>query len=143
MNKTLKVLLAAVVLGIGTAMTSQAAGSNRGAKQASALNYTTTVSTIAAGPAVLYAVIMSTVTTTGDFLVIWDSGSATGLAVGGPYTLMKAKITGSTTAQATSPSGNPITFDPPLQFNNGIAAVLSAVTNTATFVFEKGRGAGD
>lgn len=139
MNKTLKVLLAAVVLGIGMSVRSEATGSNRGAKGMVANNYNTAVVIISTGPSVLYGVLMTTVTTAGDYTVVWDSASVTGLAVGGPFTLLKAKLTGSTTAQTTIPGSQFATFDPPLQFNSGIATLNSAATNGATFVFEKGR----
>ncbi len=135
MKTSIKVLLAAVVIGLGMSAESEAASASmRGAKSASAVNYTTTISAIATGPVALYGIVMSSVTTAGDYAVIWDSGSTTGLSIG-TTTNLRAKIVGPST---TFP-GQVVTFDPPIQLNHGLAVGLSAATNAATFIYERGR----
>lgn len=131
MRNSMKVLLAAVVLALGMSVKSEAAGSNRGAKGYAANNYTTTISTLSYGPSVVYGVIMSSVTTAGDYTVLWDSGSATGYTIGVATGLI-ARLIGSTSSQY-------IVFDPPLQLKNGIAIGNSAATNAAVVIYEKGR----
>ena len=133
MRNSLKVLLGTMVIGIGMVGSAQAAASVRGAKQATNINFTTTVSTIAIGPAVLYGVVLSTPATAGDYTAFFDSASAIGLTATNAGATLKFKIIASTTLPVI------LTFDPPIQFLNGIMAGNSVATNTSSILFEKGR----
>lgn len=117
----------------------QAASGVRGAKTSLAVNYTTTISTVALQtPAVLYSVILGTGIAGTDYVALFDTG-----AVAIPT------IAANTTATAANlkmrlyfvglASQTVVNFDPPIQFNNGIVAGLLSSGNAALFVFEKGR----
>jgi hypothetical protein len=126
---TMKKIILAFVLGLFCMAKSEAAG----AKTATAVNYSVTVTSITVGPAALYAIVLSTPTTAGDYVVVWDSATGAGLATN-VVTTQKLRVVASTTA-VTFPV---ITFDPPIKFRNGIMAALNAATNYATFIWESG-----
>lgn len=136
MKKLLGVSLA-VVLCFGASM-SHAAGAARGAKPSVAVNYTTTVSTIALQtPAVLYSVILGT-GVAGDFVAIFDTG-----AVAIPN-INSGQISSASNLKMRlynvgAASQTIVNFDPPLQFNNGIIAAPSTALGAYLFVFERGR----
>lgn len=134
MNKTLKVLLAAVALGFGMTSLSHAAGATRGAKTYTSINYSTTVTTVtASGAGVVYGVILGTGSAGTDHTVLWDK-AATGATVISTTSGLVAKLIVSSATQNTT-----IYFDPPLQFNNGIVMANSAATTVSTVIWERGR----
>lgn len=129
-----------VLLGIGMAGRVEAAGSNRGPKGMVLLNNTTAVTAISTGAAVLYAVALSSPTAYMDYVTIFDSGSVIGLSATSLSSTLRFRLflsSGSTTIPWPVPTI--VTFDPPVQFNNGIMAAHSGATNLATFIYEKGR----
>jgi len=130
----MKKLLVVLCLSVVWAAKAEASGSNRGAKGMTAVNYTTTVTSVTIGPGVVYEVIVSTQNGAGDFFVFWDSATSVGLT-SAVTTNMRGRIILSSTT-ATFPIYQ---FDPPLQFNNGIMVGNSSAANTATVVWEKGR----
>lgn len=133
MNLSWKVLLGALVLGLGMAGRSEAAGATRGAKAVATLTYTTTVSTVSLGASVLYAVTLST-GASGEYVAFFDTSTATGITSTLSTAPLKTRVFfGSTTANTV------VNFDPPLQFNNGIVAVDSAITGQSAITYERGR----
>jgi len=130
----MKKLLFVLALGIVCVGSSQAAGAARGAKGMTAVNYTTTASSVSvAGPVALYSVILSSGAAS-EYVALFDA-SATGA--------LTSASTGSsfrTRVFYNSASSNTIVnFDPPLQFNNGLVTAGSAATGAVLFVYEKGR----
>jgi hypothetical protein len=125
-------ILVVLFLGAACVGTANAASSVRGGKANTTINYSTTVTLISKIPSTVYGVVLSSATTAGDYVVLWDSASATGLTT--PVTTgLKAKVILSTgTSQVVS-------FDPPLIFNNGIVAANSAATTLLDVVFEGGK----
>lgn len=116
---------------------SDAASGVRGAKGYSSIIYTTTVSSVAvSGPAVVYSVVLGTGTAGTDYLALFDSASIGGLTANN--SAFKLRVNTSSTTQNTV-----VSFDPPIQFQNGIVAGLSVATTWATVTYERGRvGAG-
>lgn len=135
MNK----LMASLFLGLGLLVLGSRAEATsiKGAKNYTTTAYSTTVSTVAAsGPAVVYGVILSTGTGGTDYTVLWDK-AVVGATVISTTSGLVAKVVVSSTTQNTV-----YTFDPPLQFNNGVVVANSAATNISTVIWEKGRLAG-
>lgn len=127
---------AVVVLGILLLSgKSEAASAARGAKGSVTVNYTTAVSTVSlAQPAVVYSVYMST-GATGDFIALFDTSSAAGITSSVQTTgVFKTRCYAGSTITATR-----CDYDPPLQFNLGVMAVLSTASDQALIVTEKGR----
>lgn len=133
MKTSLKVLLAAVVLGLGMVASSEAANV-RGAKAYVAMQGSTTGVVVSSGAAVLYSVVLSTGAAGTDFVVLFDSGAVTGLTAVNYGATYRTRINVSSTTQNTI-----VVFDPPLQFVNGITALNSNATITSLFTYEKGR----
>lgn len=133
MRKTLvalSVILGSLLLFAGK---SEAASMAQGAKPSFLLSYTTTVSTVTFGPAILYSVKLST-GASGEFVAIFDSATAVGLTSATATSVLKARcFFGSTTANTDCK------FEPPLQLFNGVQAVDSAVTGQSEITFERGR----
>ena len=128
-------LLVVLLLGVIWAGKSEAAGPTRGAKGSISMVYALSGSSVAivSGSAVVYSIIMST-GATGDFVVLFDSASLNGLASTTSTSVMKTRCMAGSTITTTM-----CNYDPPLQFNLGLAAVNSTVNNSALIVYEKGR----
>lgn len=135
MRNSLKVLLAAVVLGLGLSMRSEAALA-RGAKQVQSMQNSTTGIAVSSTSAVVYSVTLSTGTGGTDYVVLFDSNAITGLNAITQSTAVgyKLRINVSSTTQNTV-----VIFDPPLQFNNGLVAFNSTGVITSMITWEKGR----
>lgn len=111
----------------------------RGPKGMAIATQTTNVVAVStAGPAAVYSLVIGTGAVT-DFVVLFDSNAATGLT-----SLLQTSASGyrgrfyaSSTTQNTQMS-----FDPPLQFNNGVMAINATALMTTVITFEKGRPAG-
>lgn len=85
-------------------------------------------------PGVLYSVVIGTGAVT-DFVVLFDTNSAVGLtsALQGTNGYVM-RLYASSATQNTQ-----YTFDPPIQFNNGIIAGNSTVLMSSVITYEKGR----
>ena len=132
--RKLLVILALAVLWAGV-RDSDAASPARGAKASATVSYTTTVSSVSIpGATVVYGVVMST-GATGDYVALFDTSTVTGIT---------AALTTSNVLKSRCMAGSTITttmcnYDPPLQFNNGVAAILSTAADHALIIYEKGR----
>lgn len=117
--------LIAVFLGIGLiSSVSLAAGNVRGAKRATVINNSASAVLACRGASAVYSVILSSGATT-DHASLRDSATAvtTGAEV--------VRIQHATT-------GNQTTFDPPLQFRNGVSFNVPATTVSAAITCETG-----
>lgn len=133
-----KLIMAALLLGVVCVAKSEAAD----AKSYFTHRYTTTASTVAFKDAALYSVIMTTAATSGDYINIYDSSTVTGLATtyvtSAPFVMRLYYSTA--TATGSSIPGNTIyTFNPPIQFNDGIVVVPNSAAEAATLIYEGGR----
>ena len=125
MNKSFRFLLATV---LGLAMVSQAmaAAGVRGAKARKVINFSASAVSACTGPGAVYSVLISTGAAT-DFAVLRDSNTAnTTSAIAFSYA-------------ANTTNSAQLTFDPPLQFTNGISFNVPATMNAATVTYECGR----
>jgi hypothetical protein len=129
MKKLISFILALVfVMGMGYELQAAAAG-GRGAKGFKVIRFSASAVEVCASAAVLYSVVTSTAATT-DFVVFRDSDTAN---------------TSSTIAFQLSPSATiagQTTFDPPLQFVNGISVNQPATNNQTLFTYECGYATG-
>lgn len=134
MNKLMGLLL----LGFGLCFVvsnAEAATGVRGAKGSVTTVNNTNVVAVSSNTAVLYAVMLSTGTQTTDYVVFYDSASASGLS----STLQTASSGYKGRIYVSSSAVNTlVTFDPPWQFKNGIMAVNSAAGISSTIVYETG-----
>ena len=132
MNKLMGLfLLGALCFGLTQSV--EAAGATRGAKASTNVYGTQGIIGVSSGTAVLYSVVLGT-GAAGDYAVLFDSASATGITATSFSSPFKMRIYfGSTTANTI------VNFDPPLQFTNGIIVSLSTTTAPAAFVWERGR----
>lgn len=133
-----------LILGLMLLTNLAIAASNRGAKGYSYKSANTSAVLIGgptstltfgkSGPAVLYGVIMSSFgLTSADWILFRDSNTAN-----------------TTSALALPPiaptinlNGGMLTFDPPIQFQNGISYNLTNGVSSATVIWELGRVAGN
>jgi hypothetical protein len=124
-----------VLLGIGMVATrADAANPTRGAKTSTAITYSTTISSVSVpGPAVVYSVILSS-GASGEYLALFDTASTGVITAPVSSSALKTRVLYSSTSANTV-----VNFDPPLQFNLGLAAAGSALTGQALIVWEKGR----
>lgn len=127
-----------VGLGLALSTNAQAASGVRGSKTSVMTFNNIGPIGVSTGPAVLYSVIIGTGAVT-DFVALFDSGSANGLLATSQLATVgfKMRIYASSTTQATQ-----VSFDPPLQFNNGIMAANATTLISSLVVFEKGRAIG-
>jgi hypothetical protein len=137
MKNKLVVCFALVGLMLFLTRNASAASDRGGAVVGTALNYTTNVVAVSTGSAALYQVVLGSGAAS-EFVVLFDSGAATGLSSGLTNSTFKARL-----FFATTSSNTVVTFDPPLQFNNGIMAIDSANTGQALFLYQKGRVPGN
>lgn len=114
---------------------SEAASGRGGAKAYKNVGYSVAVSTVANGPAVLYEVILAS-GASGEWISLFDAANMAGKDAYTTTGLVARFLYPSTTANTV------IVLDPPLQFNSKMYAVGSAVTGSATFVYEGGRAPG-
>lgn len=129
MTKRLAVLLSVLFVSV----VAYAAVGVRGAKGSSTFT-STTVQAITTTPTAVYSVILGTGAVT-DYTVLVDSANATGIAVASVATTgFKGRVYPSSTTQNTQ-----VTFDPPLQFNNGLTAASATANTTVTITYESGR----
>ena len=121
MNKIIGLLVLGVFL-----MGTFAHAGVRGAKPYKSIMFSATAQELCGGPGVVYGIWSSTAAVT-DYVVLRDSGTAN---------------TSSTAAIRVSPSATlatQTTFDPPVQFVNGISINAPATTNWTTITYECGR----
>ena len=105
----------------------EAAASVRGAKVEKIINNSATAQlACGAGSSVLYSVVVSSGATS-DFVVVRDSGTAN-----------TSSAIAVSIGQATTGVTN-VTFDPPIQFDNGISFNGAATTNSILVTCERGR----
>jgi hypothetical protein len=126
MNKLFKSHLLSLGLAFLLVGSAFAAASVRGAKGMKTTVFTATAVAPCSGPGVVYSILTSSAAV-GDFVVLRDSGTAN---------------TTSTIAAAISPSAtlaSQVTFDPPLQFKNGISINQPATNNWSTVTYECGK----
>lgn len=128
----------------GLFLVSCLAGSSKAAnpvvspKASANITYSTTVSTITAGPSALYEVTLST-GAAGEFVAFFDTvttggTNVTALAASSIFNPKIRILYGSTTTNTQ------YRFDPPLLFYYGIQAVDSASSGQALITYEEGRG---
>jgi hypothetical protein len=122
-----------VAFGLGLVNRAEAASARGEARTGTAVNYTTTVSSISTTAAMVYQVVLSTGAST-EYVALHDAASSAALS----NTTLKTRVVYSSTTQNTV-----VTFDPPLQFNRGVYAVPSAATGQALIIFGKGRSPGN
>lgn len=126
-----------VVLGFALlSVKAEAAGAARSPKGSMTVAYTTTVSSpsATAGPVVVYSVVLST-GATGDFIALFDTSTVSGISSSLTTTgVLKTRCMAGSTITTTM-----CNYDPPLQFNLGLAAVLSTSADHALITYEKGR----
>src|SRR5580765_6587262 len=122
----------AVLLSLGLAMfitgSVYAAPGVRGAKGFGRINQSATAVLACKGPAAVYSVVASTGATT-DWVIIRDSGTANTSST--EYVRVPLSATLLTN----------VTFDPPLQFRNGVSVNANATTANVLVTCETG-GAG-
>lgn len=134
MNKLIAVLSLGLLFGF-LSVNAEAAPGVRGAKASKNINYSTTVSSVSvSGPATVYQVVLSTGTQATDYVALFDSATSGAIAGATVSTNLKARIYVTTTTANTV-----VTFDPPLQFNNGIVAANSTSTMWSLITYERGR----
>ena len=105
----------------------------RGAKVTQTVFGTTNTIGVSSTTAVVYSVVLGTGAVT-DFVTLFDSNSVVGLT--NTQTVANYKIR----LYPTSATANTnVTFDPPLQFNNGIMVIPGTALGTMMITFEKGR----
>lgn len=127
----LGISFAAVMCLMGT--NSEAAGAARGAKTTTTTAYSTTASSVAVNtPAAVYSVTLGTGTAGTDNVTLFDAASIGSLGIN--TQTFKVRVNVSSSTQNTV-----VSFDPPLQFNNGIIAINSAGTIWSMITYEKGR----
>lgn len=135
----MKKLIGLSILGFGFVFLlgnpSNAAPGVRGAKGYVSTVATTNIIGVSSGTATLYSVLLSTGTAGTDYVVIFDSASASGLSstlqsVASGY---KMRINVSSATQNTL-----VVFDPPMQFKNGIMGANSTTGITSVIEFETG-----
>lgn len=132
-----KLILGLFGLFLMCAVNSEAASARGGAKGNFALNYTTTVSTVVSNsPVAVYQVILSS-GASGDFVALFDVATVTSQTAQTTANLKTRCIYGSTSQNTFC------TYDPPLQFNNGLIVAGSAAGNNALIVYERGRPIGN
>lgn len=121
-----KLLLAASLLVMGQA--AFAASGVRGAKAYKVINVSASASgaCLASGGGALYSVLASTGATS-DYVVIRDSNTAN-------TTSAEFMRVGLNTTSYTQ-----VSFDPPVQFRNGISVNAPATIQAVTYTFECGR----
>lgn len=107
-------------------------------KPSISITYSTTVSTITAGPGAVYEITMST-GAAGEFVALFDTATASGgspVAVTSQTTSnLKVRLLFGSTTTSTQ-----WRFDPPLIFYYGIQAVDSAASGQSEITYEEGRG---
>lgn len=126
------VALGLVMLGLTASL--HASVGVRGAKGVTALFGSVTPVLASKGPVTVYSVIIGTGAAT-DYVALFDSGSVSGIVAptqgsGG----FKMRIAASSTTQNTQ-----VTFDPPLQFVNGLVAANISTTMFSLTTYENGR----
>ena len=126
----------AVLFALGLALMlsggAYAASGVRGAKSAVTF-VSTTPQTITKSPSAVYSVVLGTGAVT-DYVVLFDSANATAAVVTQNSGNFRGKYYPSSATANTQ-----ITFDPPLQFANGITAVSATSLVPTTVVYEIGR----
>lgn len=133
MNTKLWVLSFGLVLGM-VAMAN--AGGLTKPRKAYVHSYSTTAALVHAGPGAVYQIVMSTGAAS-EYIVLFDSGSATGIAVTDTSKMITPRIFYANTASNTV-----VGFDPPLLYINGLAIDASAATGQAAITYESGRAIG-
>lgn len=112
----------------------EAASGRSGAKTAASIVYSTTISSVAvSGPAALYQVILSSGAAGTDYTALWDKASVGATVISTTSGLVNKLVVSSATQNTV------FTFDPPIQFSNGIVAGNSTALNVTTFVYQRGR----
>ena len=129
--------LLSIVLGllVGVSAFVLASGLTR-PRKAALLSYTATGSLVHAGPGAVYQVTLSTGAST-EFVILVDSGSATGVVAAQTTKLIAPRIVYSSATQNTV-----VNFDPPLLYVNGLVVIGSAATGQAAVTYESGRAIG-
>lgn len=133
-NKSAVYFVLVAFLFVGTAL--HAAMARSGGKASTTVFGVTGPVSITTGPAVLWAVYLSTGGVF-DYTVVFDSGSSNGLT-----NLIMDATKGYKMRfydMAFSSFTTIYTLDPPMQFNNGIVAAQSAAAQSSMFVFQRGR----
>lgn len=130
----LSLVLGVCLLGMGSE--SEATTASISPKPGFALNYTTTVSTVAVGPCSVYRVVLSSGAAS-EYVALFDSATASGLTAATINSTLKTRLLfNSTTANTT------IQFDPPLEFYNGLMVGDLAVTGQSLIEYDLGRSGG-
>lgn len=133
MNKTMKSLLVALTLVMGYGLVSHAASIPRSPKETHVHAYSTTATLVHSGPGAVYQVVLGT-GAAGEYAVLVDSGSATGVDAPSTSKLIAPRLMYSSTTANTI-----IPFDPPLMYSNGLVVDGSAATGIAAITYESGR----
>jgi len=133
-----KLIMAALLLGVFCVVKSEAGAG----KTMYANKYSTTISTVAIGDAVLYSVLLSTPAAVGDYINFFDSANVIGLATGyissAPF-VFRLLYSTATAIGGTAGGSVLYTFNPPLQFDKGIMITPSSAADSALIVYEGGR----
>lgn len=130
-------LIVVLALGLAWCGVSEAVdGGDRSAAQMATIGYTTSAVNVSTGnPLILYQVVLAT-GASGEFCVLFDSGSAVGLTAAGGGATQRYRLYYSSNVLLENRS---FVFDPPVQFNEGIVAFNSAATGFATLIYNYGR----
>lgn len=124
-----------IILGFGLVALFGAAAYALGPVKPYVHSYSTTAGLVAAGGGAVYQVVLST-GASGEYVVLVDSGSATGVDVANATT--QSKLLSSRLFYASTSASTVITFDPPIKFVNGLVIDGSAVTGQAAILYQKG-----
>jgi len=121
---------------LGLVSKSEATTASISPKPGYALNYTTTVSTVAVGPCSVYRVMLAT-GAAGEYVAFFDSATVQGLNSTTINSTLKTRLFFGSTTATTS-----IVFDPPLEFYNGLMVGDSASTGQSVIQYDLGRSGG-
>lgn len=124
MNKLMKFLVPVVAL-VTVGTLAFAAPGVRGAKGKAVINFSASASEICSGHCVVYSLFISTASSN-DYAILRDSNTANTSSNPSAYAV-------STTTALTQ-----VTFDPPLQFVNGVSLNCAATTPFCGATFEPG-----
>lgn len=130
-NKSAVLLVLAFFTLVG--VRAYAASGVRGAKAVVTVSQTTNTIGISSGPAVLYSVTLGTGAVT-DFVTVLDSATVLGLTNVQALASFRMRLYPSSTTQNTV-----FSFDPPMQFKNGLMVIPATGLGSATFTWESGR----
>lgn len=131
-NKSAVLFSLGLVMALGGSV--YAATGVRGAKGVAVMDHSTTPVIVTKSAGAVYSIVFGTGAVT-DYVVLIDSANATAAtAITATGATLRGRYFPSSATATTQ-----ITFDPPLQFNNGITAISATNNLTNIITFETGR----